>query len=144
MKHSASFDGLEEAAVDSWRWPTSESDCLRIIVPLQNAERICRHQISSRAHYDAICTCTLSSKLLSPNSEGPCFMSETSPCMVDGSMLVQRFVDELPIVSRFPTQEPLINLLRSTRELPRILQWPNRKQPIILCFPTQGLSINSK
>ena len=64
--------------------------------------------------------------------------------MVDGSMLVQRFVDELPIVSRFPTQEPLINSLQSTRELPRILQWPNQKLLIILCFPTQGLSINSK
>src|SRR6201996_1925997 len=88
--------------------------------------------------------CTLFSKPLSPNSEGPCFISETSPCMVDGSMLVQRFVDELPIVSHFPTQEPLINSLQSTQELPRILQWPNRKLPIILCFPTQGLLMISQ
>ena len=42
--------------------------------------------------------------------------------MVDDSVLVQIFVNELLIISRLPTQGPLINSQRSTREVPMILQ----------------------
>ena len=42
--------------------------------------------------------------------------------MVDGSVLVQIFVNELLIISCLPTQEPLINSQQSTQEVPMILQ----------------------
>ena len=42
--------------------------------------------------------------------------------MVEGSVLVQMFVNELLIISHLLTQGPLINSQRSTQEVPMILQ----------------------
>src|SRR6266702_768214 len=87
-------------------------------------------------------TCTTSLKLFSSNSETPFFVSESFPCIVDGSMF-QRHNQVMPITLQWPNQVLPIKLQWSNQVLPINLHWPNKFLPINLQQPNQVLPINS-